>query len=232
MADLSLAYSDGTVRITPTQNLVFRWVKRDDAHGALRAAGGGGARSRRCRHDRGHHELPGRRVVQARGDAVARARPVSHGLRARESGADRAGADARRQGQRLSERLRPASHRGGRVPGQPPQGRRPRRCRSTSSWSAAASTATGATFGRLVAKIPARRAAVALDRLARLYAAEHRERRERPPRSSTAWTSSRSRSCSRISSRCRRRPRRRTISSIWRRRRSSGRRRPKGECAV
>ncbi len=36
-------------------------------------------------------------------------------------------------------------------------------------------TALGATFGRLVAKIPARRADVALDRLARLYAAEHRE---------------------------------------------------------
>ena len=42
MADLSLAYSDGTVRITPTQNLVFRWVKRDDAqalYARLAAAG-------------------------------------------------------------------------------------------------------------------------------------------------------------------------------------------------
>ena len=36
-------------------------------------------------------------------------------------------------------------------------------------------TAQGATFGRLVAKIPARRAEVALDRLARYYATEHRE---------------------------------------------------------
>jgi sulfite reductase (NADPH) hemoprotein beta-component len=32
----------------------------------------------------------------------------------------------------------------------------------------------GATFGRLVAKIPARRAPIALERLARLFAAEHR----------------------------------------------------------
>ena len=42
LADLSLAYSDGTVRVTPTQNLVFRWVKRDDAqalYARLAAAG-------------------------------------------------------------------------------------------------------------------------------------------------------------------------------------------------
>lgn len=42
LADLSLAYGDGTVRVTPTQNLVFRWVKREDAralYARLAAAG-------------------------------------------------------------------------------------------------------------------------------------------------------------------------------------------------
>ncbi len=42
LADLSRAYGDGTVRVTPTQNLVFRWVRRPDAPGLyarLAAAG-------------------------------------------------------------------------------------------------------------------------------------------------------------------------------------------------
>jgi sulfite reductase beta subunit-like hemoprotein len=33
LADLSLAYSDGQVRVTPTQNLVFRWVRNEDVRG-------------------------------------------------------------------------------------------------------------------------------------------------------------------------------------------------------
>jgi sulfite reductase (NADPH) hemoprotein beta-component len=42
LADLARAYSDGTVRVTPTQNLVFRWVRPDEAQGLyarLAAAG-------------------------------------------------------------------------------------------------------------------------------------------------------------------------------------------------
>ena len=70
---------------------------------------------------------PGRRVVQARRHAVAR--PGSRAQRrARRASRSRARApDARHQDQRLSERLRPASHRDARLPGQRAQGRRPRR---------------------------------------------------------------------------------------------------------
>ena len=71
--------------------------------------------------------------------------------------------------------MRSASHRGRRASRAASAKWTAERSRSTSSWSAAASRPCGATFGRLVAKIPARRADVALDRLARLYAAEHRE---------------------------------------------------------
>ena len=42
LADLTLAYSDGTVRTTPNQNLVLRWVRNEDLrdlYSRLRAAG-------------------------------------------------------------------------------------------------------------------------------------------------------------------------------------------------
>jgi sulfite reductase (NADPH) hemoprotein beta-component len=42
LADLSIAYSDGSVRVTPTQNVVFRWVKQSETfhlYARLAAAG-------------------------------------------------------------------------------------------------------------------------------------------------------------------------------------------------
>ena len=74
IADLAAAYGDGTVRVTAVQNLVFRWVRRDELtalYRSLQAAGLAAGRGL----DRRRHELPRRRVLQARGDAVARTRP-------------------------------------------------------------------------------------------------------------------------------------------------------------
>ena len=201
LADLSLAYADGTLRVTPTQNLVFRWVKQRGRAGALRTAGGDGPGAAGRRHDCRRHELPGRRVVQARRHAVARAGALSHRLRARQSRADRARAVARRQGQRLPERLRPASHRGRRV--------------SRAAFASSTARAVpqyfvmvgggvdvdGATFGRLVAKIPARRGPHGARSARAPLRCRTARGRNRRARSSIASMPCRSRSCSRISSR-------------------------------
>jgi sulfite reductase (NADPH) hemoprotein beta-component len=50
LADLAEAYSDGTVRLTPEQNVVFRWVKQESVepmHQRLEAAGLGDPDARR-----------------------------------------------------------------------------------------------------------------------------------------------------------------------------------------
>ena len=103
----------------------------------------------RCGNDRRRDELPGRRVVQARRDAVARARQVPRRSPARASGAHREGARSANQDQRLPERLRPPSHRRasdsraacGRSAARP--------FRSTSSWSAADPRATACVSAAL-----------------------------------------------------------------------------------
>ena len=88
--DLSQAYGDGTVRVTPRQNLRVPLGARATTsrrfYERLAAAGLG---ARRRRHDRRRHELPGRRVVQARRDAVARPRPRARRAPARTPGARR-----------------------------------------------------------------------------------------------------------------------------------------------
>ena len=75
LADLAEAYGDGTVRTTPDQNLRLPLGAQRGRAGALRA--GWRRRASGCadaRHARGRHELPGRRVLPARGHAVARPR--------------------------------------------------------------------------------------------------------------------------------------------------------------
>ena len=99
---------------------------------AVSPPGRRGPRAGRGGHDRRRHELPGRRVVPARGDAVARSRPAARGSPARAARSDRGGRRRAHQDQRLPERLRPAPHRDDRLPGQRAPRRRHAPCRSTS----------------------------------------------------------------------------------------------------
>ena len=82
-----------SVRVTAVQDLVFRWVRRAQPARPLRAARGRRPRPARRRHHRRRHQLPGRRVVQARGDAVARPRPGARAAPARHARAHRPGAE-------------------------------------------------------------------------------------------------------------------------------------------
>ena len=76
LGQLALAFADGTVRITSDQNVVLRWVPEAVAADALQPARRRRPVARRRVDARRRDELPGRRVVQARGDAVARPRPA------------------------------------------------------------------------------------------------------------------------------------------------------------
>ena len=87
LGDLATAFADGTIRITAEQNLVFRWVPTDAVPELYRQLAAAGMGLRRCRDHCRRDELPRRRVVQARGDAVARARQVPWRSPARTSGA-------------------------------------------------------------------------------------------------------------------------------------------------
>ena len=140
-------YGDGTMRVTADQDLLLRWIRVADLEGASRPAGGGRARSGRRTVGRERHELSGGRVLQARGDAIARTRPAVERCVARAPGSRGGRARPRDQDERLSERMRTASHRGHRLPGQHPEARRPCRSRSTSSTSAAVRRLTALSSG-------------------------------------------------------------------------------------
>jgi sulfite reductase (NADPH) hemoprotein beta-component len=174
LADLARAYGDGTVRVTPTQNLVFRWVRREDAsalYARLAAAGLGLADAETIADIT---SCPGAEscklaVTQSRGlgrhlTDFVRENPtlidLAASLDVKISGCPNGCGQHHIAAVGFQGSLRKVDGRaapqyfvmvGGGV------------------------TADGATFGRLVAKIPARRAPVALDRLAHLYAAEHRD---------------------------------------------------------
>ena len=125
-------YGDGTVRTTARPGPVFRWVRIADVPDAVSPPGRGGPGPAGRAHARGRDELPGRRVLPPRGHAVARPRARCSATAARAARPRRRGARARHQDQRLPERLRPAPHRGPRLPGQRAPGGGKRRCRSTS----------------------------------------------------------------------------------------------------
>ena len=86
--------------------------------GALPPPGGGRSRARRRGHGRGRDELPRGGGVPSRGHPVARSRPASRRSPARAPGPRGRGGRSPHQDQRLPQRLRPASHRGRRLPGQ------------------------------------------------------------------------------------------------------------------
>ena len=129
------AYGDGTVRVTADQDLRLALGARRAMSPALYARlAAAGLRPGRRGHGRRRHELPGRRVVQARGDAVARARPsCSASTCAR--GPELVGAARRRCDIKISGCPNGCGQHhiaGHRLPGQHPQARRHAPCRSTS----------------------------------------------------------------------------------------------------
>ena len=118
LGELALAYGDGTVRTTTNQDLLFRWVRTADVPKPLPAAGRGRPRRRRRRHPRRRDELPGGGGLPARGHPVARPRQGPRRPPRRAAAPRGRGGRPRHQDQRLPERLRPAPHRGPRIPGQ------------------------------------------------------------------------------------------------------------------
>ena len=179
VATLAGAYGDGTARLTIDQDLVVRWIPESRLEAFYAATGRRRPWTGRGRARDQRHQLPGRRVVPPGGDAVARARthPARHS--GRPSRSDRRGARPGRQDQRLPERMRTASPRGRGVPGQHPEGRRPGRAAVLRAGGRRRRAGTGRPFGRLAAKIPARRAPAALERLIGLYQ-QQRQRDEGP----------------------------------------------------
>ena len=185
LADLADAYSDGTLRVTTDQNAVFRWVPSARVTDFYGRAGRGRFRTSRSRHHRGRRELPRRGVVPARGHAVTRPGAPARRPPARATPHRRCGRRGRHQDQRLPERLRPAPCGRDRLPGQHPEAR----ARAVPQYFVMAgggADAEGAAFGRIVAKVPARRCPEAVDRLVALYEAERqpgrRTRRVHAPR--------------------------------------------------
>ena len=124
LADLAEAYSDGSIRVTAEQNLLFRWVKEadlDGLHTRLAAAGLGLAGANTVADV---VSCPGAEscriaVTQSRGLGALLGQHLARQPRGRG-----AGAGPPHQDQRLPQRLRPAPHRRPRLPGQHPQGRR------------------------------------------------------------------------------------------------------------
>ena len=173
LADLAIAYSDGTVRVTPTQNLVFRWVKREDAQGlyarlAAAALGQGGADTIADVTSCPGAESCKLAVTQSRGlgrlvEEHVRANPriieLAPSLDVKVSGCPNGCGQHHIAAVGFQGSLR-------KVDGRPaPQ---------YFVMVGGGVSVDGATFGRLVSKIPARRGGVALERLAELYAKDHK----------------------------------------------------------
>jgi sulfite reductase (NADPH) hemoprotein beta-component len=173
LAELSLAYSDGTVRVTPTQNLVFRWVPNDQVEGlyARLAAAGLGLGGADTIAD--VTSCPGAEscklaVTQSRGlgkflEEYIRTNPrlveIAPSLDVKVSGCPNGCGQHHIAAVGFQGSLR-------KLDGRPvPQ---------YFVMVGGGVSADGATFGRLVAKIPARRGPVALERLADFYAAGRR----------------------------------------------------------
>jgi sulfite reductase (NADPH) hemoprotein beta-component len=172
LADLSRAYSDGTLRVTPTQNLVFRWVKEADApalYARLSAASlplgdsdtiadvtscpGAESCKLAVTQSRGlgrlveEHVRANRELIDLAPSLDIKVSGCPNGCGQHHIAAIGFQGSLRKlEGRALPQYFVMV---GGGV------------------------TPMGATFGRLVAKIPARRGPQAVDRLARLYAAEH-----------------------------------------------------------
>jgi len=181
LGDLSLAYSDGSVRITPDQDLVFRWVRSQDVgalYEQLTAAGLGladagtiadvtscpGAES--CRiavtQSRGLGRLLGDHL-RSRPDLVAAARDLHIKMSGCPNGCGQhhiAGIGFQGSIRKLGTRVVPQYF----------------------VFVGGGTDTRGARFGRLAAKVPARRGVLALERLIDLYRAD-----QQPSESATAF---------------------------------------------
>jgi len=174
VADLAASYSDGTVRVTTEQNLVFRWVKTDRLHefyGALEAArlsyAGHGTiadvvscpgaescrlavtQSRGLGHLLGEHLREHPEIAMAAGVADIKISGCPNGCGQHHVASIGFQGSIRKLGERAVPQYFVMV--GGGADGE------------------------GAAFGRVAAKIPARRATEAVDRLVDLYQAERRE---------------------------------------------------------
>jgi sulfite reductase (NADPH) hemoprotein beta-component len=173
LADLSRAYSDGTLRVTPTQNLVFRWVPRDQVRNLYARLAAMGLPLGDADTIADVTSCPGAEscklaVTQSRGlgrlleDHVRANRALialAPGLDVKVSGCPNGCGQHHIAAVGFQGSLR-------KLDGRPlPQ---------YFVMAGGGVSPDGATFGKLIAKIPARRAPIALERLARLFAAEHR----------------------------------------------------------
>jgi sulfite reductase (NADPH) hemoprotein beta-component len=174
IADLAASYSDGTVRVTVDQNLIFRWVRTArlrDFYRALTAArlahSGAGSiadvvscpgaetcriavtQSRGLGHLLGEHLRTHHEVAAAAGPGDIKISGCPNGCGQHHIASIGFQGSIRKLGDRAVPQYFVMV--GGGV------------------------DARGATFGRIAAKIPARRAPEAVDRLVGLYHAEHRD---------------------------------------------------------
>ncbi|HVW04779.1 MAG TPA: nitrite/sulfite reductase [Vicinamibacterales bacterium] len=174
LGDLTTAYSDGTVRVTPTQNLVFRWVKREDARGLYARLAAAGLPLGDADTIADVTSCPGAEscklaVTQSRGlgrlveehvRANPRLIPLAPTLDVKVSGCPNGCGQHHIAAVGFQGSLR-------KVEGRPaPQ---------YFVMVGGGVSVHGATFGRVVAKIPARRGGIAVERLADFYAAERRD---------------------------------------------------------
>ncbi|MEO7191946.1 MAG: nitrite/sulfite reductase [Vicinamibacterales bacterium] len=173
LADLSRSYSEGSVRVTPTQNLVFRWVPQDEGFALYSRLAAAGLALGDADTIADVTSCPGAEscklaVTQSRGlgrlledhvRANPRLIPLAPSLDVKVSGCPNGCGQHHIAAVGFQGSLR-------KVEGRPvPQ---------YFVMVGGGVSVEGATFGRLVAKIPARRGPVALERLTDFYAQERR----------------------------------------------------------
>jgi sulfite reductase (NADPH) hemoprotein beta-component len=171
LSDLAEAYGDGSVRVTATQNLLIRWVRHDETNALylrLSAAGLGAGDAETIADVT---SCPGaescklavtqsRGLAQTLGDhlrATPSLIPLVPSLDVKVSGCPNGCGQHHIAAVGFQGSLRKVEGRA--VP-------------QYFVMVGGGVSASGATFGRLAAKVPARRSPIALERLARLYAEE------------------------------------------------------------
>ena len=171
LAELASAYSDGTVRVTPEQDLLFRWVKAIDVRQLYRRLAAAGLGLAEAGTVADVTSCPGAEtcrlaVTQSRGlgrllEEHLRARPdlidAADGARIKISGCPNGCGQHHVATIGFQGSVRRVGARA--VP-------------QYFVMVGGGATAQGATFARLAAKIPARRLPVAVERLIALYASE------------------------------------------------------------
>ena len=175
LADLAEAYGDGTMRLTVEQNVLYRWVKTESVEPFYQRLAAAGLAAPDALTLSDVVSCPGAEscrlaVTQSRGLG----RVLTEHLSARPdlvdlvpSGNIKISGCPNGCGQHHIASIG--------FQGSVREAGGPRRCRSTSCWSAAAAPTTGvAHFGKVVSKVPVHRLTDAVDRLLDLYQAQRR----------------------------------------------------------